>query len=450
MGSIVANSTLFYRAVMTAGDQFRADLAAAMQLASMAERIPGPDLSLLPPGLKFTESENAEWRELLDALIKTLGDAASSVQNGDLGGREATIEVPSGVVGEAFNRYFYEVIDRIKMPSSVTLVQRSVLTLLVSSFESLVAKIVEAMLRAKGDLLPNNEAVLSLSQIEEFAKIEDARSFLVERKVDDFMRKSLKDWCAWFAKSNIEWPSLTDDWGALVEVLARRNIFMHAEGRASRQYIELTKWAGVSDSLLPPVGTEIELSMEYLHTAHSRLFAMGVLLCGSTVLQLEKTAADSAISWLLNVARRGADRGDFLASEIITSIVLKSGKRKNSARVDVEFQAINWLCRFNLNRPGVRAEVEAWDTTVLASKYSHWKHVLLEEDGLTLERLKELIQSGAISRVDVQFGAMYAGLRERLPSASEELYRAQGGNSLSKEEVLQGVEIAASETKNQS
>jgi hypothetical protein len=426
----------FYQAVTMAGDQYRADLAAAMQLASVLESIPEPDFSILPTGLVFNEDENAEWVTLLRQLGDTLANAAATSRRGTAAEPSMGIHIPGGTVGAAFNRYFYEVIDKVKMPSPVSLIQRSVLTLVVSSFESLLAKLVAGMLHENPDLVPRDESTLTLAQIESFSAIEDARTFVVDRKVDDFMRKSLRDWCAWFGKSGIEWTTLTDNWGELVEVLARRNVFMHADGRASGQYVDLLKWAGVAEDALPHPGSELQLTVDYLEDAHSRLFAMGVLLCGSLVINLKKADAEFAIQWTLGVAKRAIDRGDYLAGEIVTSVILRNGRRKNSQRIMVEFQALNWLCRLQLGYPGAAEEIRAWDTTVLAPEFAHWKPVMLEEDDDAIKLIEQLVRSGKLSRVDVQFGSMYSGLRERRPEEAGLLYNRNGVNSLTREEVL--------------
>jgi hypothetical protein len=151
------------------------------------------------------------------------------------------------------------------------LLLRSLLTVAVASFETMLANVVRQHFVLFPEALRGREKEFSLSDLEEFDSVADARAAAITRRVDVFMSQSLEHWSRWSEKTiGISLDAAAMDWGRLVEIFQRRHIVVHNASRASRRYI--AHLATSSD--LPAIGTRLPVTREYLATALDELDAV--------------------------------------------------------------------------------------------------------------------------------------------------------------------------------
>jgi hypothetical protein len=169
----------------------------------------------------------------------------------------------------------------------LALLLRSLLTMIVGTFEVLVGDVVGMYLRLHPGALNANEREFSLEDLLAMSSIEDVREQAIARRTDEFQRRGLDGWCQWFQQHKINCKKLALDWEDTREVFERRNIIVHNAGRVSQQYIDRV---GARTAVDPKIGSEISLSKQYVAQALDQVMVLGLLvaLCSWHKLVVEE------------------------------------------------------------------------------------------------------------------------------------------------------------------
>lgn len=290
------------------------------------------------------------------------------------------------------------------------LLNSSLLTLAVAAFENLLALLVTEHLRRFPGTLESEEKAFSLADLQGVGSIDDARTVLIERRVDNFMRKGLDDWSAWAVKTlGASFDELCIDLDSVKEIFQRRHLVVHAGGIVNRMYLER---APRTEESRPELGTYLSTNGDYILGALDELEVLGDLLLFS--------------AW--NKWTQGKDR-DAGREEFESRVLeLMDGGRwavvqrlcDQAAEFDVStathlvFQVNRWIAMKNLGRfdDQCRAEVEQWDTSALATVYVMARSVLLDEEKRALELLEIALASGEIERRAAETWPLLKDLRE--------------------------------------
>lgn len=169
---------------------------------------------------------------------------------------------------EHVQSFFHALNVALARPKRTAILFESLLTVAVSTFETLLGGIAAQHFRSHPDAVSASEKEFSLADLESFGNVDDARTAAIEARVDKLMRESLDAWDAWFNK--LLKTSLRDlaDYDNLHEILQRRHAVVHNAGRVSRQYYNTVKDAR-------PIGTELTVDRAYLDNALDELSIVG-------------------------------------------------------------------------------------------------------------------------------------------------------------------------------
>ena len=160
-----------------------------------------------------------------------------------------------------------------------TIIPRSFLVSLVSQFDAYMGSLVRTMFDVQPDLLNSSERNMSFRQLMEFPSIEEARRYIVDKEVESILRESHASQFDWLErKLNMPLRKGLDAWPAFVELTQRRNLFVHADGMVSSQYLEVCRDHGFPMDEDVCVGTELGVDMKYFKEAYRHIFEVGVKL----------------------------------------------------------------------------------------------------------------------------------------------------------------------------
>lgn len=214
------------------------------------------------------ESANLNFRSLLTAYTSTLlkqlkaipfildklNDECSRernsylqfIQNNNLdnaGGEgetsTANLQVPQDKVDE--HDLHYNNIESIMTIQETILTTQYIYS--VTQFDSFLQNLMRCIYRMHPEHLKSNTNTIQYKELFGFTSVNDIKSYLVENIIDELFRKSHKDILEQFNKlSKVdvakEMPEL---YKRFVEITERRNVLVHCNGVASKQYINVCK-----------------------------------------------------------------------------------------------------------------------------------------------------------------------------------------------------------------
>ena len=275
------------------------------------------------------------------------------------------------------------------------LMLESLLLSAVAQFEVFISRMITISLRYDPSTLAASDKKYTFDEIsihDSLVSFTDAAS---DSYVDSLMYEGMQSWMRFLAKAtrtNTEWVS-----DSLEEVVMRRNVHVHAGGRASVKYIAALgkKAAAVK------VGDDLPVTAAYLNDALDRMAQAAIVLtqaalaavCASArvrngaeagpSLQPEMGLVDASFDLL--AAGRFACVAP-LASQLepyVTTAATRERLRANSLLAKKKQDGIN----------AVRSEIESWDVSAAEDQLVLAKHCLLDEVDearMVYERLSNL------------------------------------------------------------
>ncbi len=169
---------------------------------------------------------------------------------------------------------------RKKVPLQTRLLRQGVLINLVIIWETLVANLLQHFYLTNPSALPTDGRTLSLADLREIGSIENAEKFLIDKEIDAIMREGVKAQLDAFAKrSKVNLDDLVDLLPTLIEVVQRRNLFVHNNGVVNRFYMTNVSRAFLESRKIKE-GDDLVISLPYLLSAIDT-----ICICGTMLIQ---------------------------------------------------------------------------------------------------------------------------------------------------------------------
>lgn len=195
--------------------------------------------------------------------------------------------------------------EHIQSDYALELTPKNIVVAFVSIYDSFLANIIDGIFRIQPGLLNTSEKEFSFVDIVKFESIEDIKEHIIEKKVETVLRESHREQLDWL--SNKLKLTLTADLPVLddfIEITERRNLFVHTNGKVSRQYLSTVpdKYQKRSDGKKIHVGDMLYATQDYVEHCYSVLFEMGVKL-GQVIWRKldEKNSLEDAESLLITI-----------------------------------------------------------------------------------------------------------------------------------------------------
>lgn len=373
-------------------------------------------------GVSIDESITSHLTEsqmkVLQSLVKQLGEYMLKVSDGEA--VEPFSMSAAGHDHEAFATFLELVASssrKVLVPKGAHVLQRSVLITLVIGFETLLSSLATAIIRDNPAVVKLENASLSLAELESLGSVSEASDYLVSRHVEDLARGSIEDWVKWFEKIGVKLRDIPADWVQFREIFARRNLFVHTNGRVSAQYISTLAAAGAASKQIPERDSAIDVTNEYLAESCELIMSVGALLGISVWMKLDGNNLDRPVSWALQTAERAlADRNYHACFRLTEKMAAVLGGRADLV-TSCRLKTLNWTARAMLgDQESVGEEAKNWDVRGIDTIYSHVRSMLIGDDEQALREISALIESNRLPKVAVLTGVLYEKLRERLGS----------------------------------
>jgi hypothetical protein len=182
---------------------------------------------------------------------------------GTPGKGNATVLINANGLGAGnVEKFFRALRDWGKGEARSRLLFNSSLISLVSSVEWFFSRVLHAYFRKYPQAAVSTEKTFSFDDLTHFGTIDEARQYLIERRVEDILRGSFSDWIKYFRNSiKLTMTYLDPCMDMLVETCERRNLLVHNNGVTNNIY--LSKVSPKLTTGLKP-GTQIPVERAYL------------------------------------------------------------------------------------------------------------------------------------------------------------------------------------------
>lgn len=334
---------------------------------------------------------------------------------------------------------------------ALKIVPRSLLVSLVSQFDSFLGRLLKALFYLKPEMLNTSEKSLTFSQLIEFKSIDNAKEHIIEKEIEAVLRKSHSEQFDWLEKKfNIPLRKDLPAWPVFIELTERRNLFVHANGAVSSQYLRVCKDNKVNLKSDVKVGMELDVSPKYFMRAYQCIYEIGVKLAQVLWRKHQPDDIQAADKHLNNTAydllREEKNKMAITLLDFATS-VLKKCFDEEQRRISIinRAQAYKWIG--NAQKAREIVESEDWSATSVEFKLA--EAVLLDDFANAASFMKKIGPNGFPSKSDYEGWPLFKEFRKSddFVKAYQEVFEEQFGvTAKGKEEVPKENPETSSET----
>ncbi len=165
-----------------------------------------------------------------------------------------------------------------KAKTNFELHPRSLFVSLVSEFDAYQGRLLRAILQARPEVLSGSSRQLTLKELKDLGSVEKAVEHILDKEVDEFLRKSRADQIEWM-KTRLKLPfnPKIKAWPIFVELNQRRHLFVHCDGVVSSQYVENCTKHEIELGKCKQ-GDQLAVDVHYFIRATACLLEIGVVL----------------------------------------------------------------------------------------------------------------------------------------------------------------------------
>ena len=166
-----------------------------------------------------------------------------------------------------------------KASRATVLIPEIFVVALVSQYDAFLGGLVRALLNGRVEVLYTTERQVSLASILTFDSMGDVRDAIINKEVEDLLRKSHSEQFSWLeSRFSIELRKGLQEWPTFIELTERRNLYVHARGVVSRQYLDACRAHDVPLSPDHGVGATLHVDQDYFVRAHACVLSIGIML----------------------------------------------------------------------------------------------------------------------------------------------------------------------------
>ena len=183
--------------------------------------------------------------------------------------------------------------------TSMELIPRNFLVSYVSEFDNFLGSLLRTLYTNKPELLNDSSRQITYTDLLGFDSLDDAKEHVLEKEIESILRKShTEHFSILESKFDIQLRKGLDIWSDFIEITERRNLFVHANGMVSSQYLKVCKQHGhdIKDISL---GERLTVDSEYLSHAFKIIYEISVKLAHvlwRKVLPSERADADNNLN----------------------------------------------------------------------------------------------------------------------------------------------------------
>ena len=159
---------------------------------------------------------------------------------------------------------------------------QSLVVAMVSQYDSLVSNLIRLIYEIFPEKLYSSDATITYKQLFSSGDLEQLKNQIIEDKIETILRKSheeqLKDLSKLINNIPLDKFDLKKEF---VEITQRRNLFVHCNGKVSKQYIDNCANVGIKG--IAKEGEILEVDEKYFNNAFYVLYCVGIMLAQTII-----------------------------------------------------------------------------------------------------------------------------------------------------------------------
>lgn len=272
------------------------------------------------------------------------------------------------------------------------LIQRNFIVSLVSQFDAYVGSLIRKIFIIKPELLNGSERNLTFSKLSEYASIDEAKEYIIEKEIESVLRDSHYNQFKWLENKlsmtlTKDLPSFCD----FIEITERRNLFVHSNGVVSSQYISVCNKHKYQFDTVIAAGEELTVDKKYFTKAYQVLFEIGTKLSQVIWRKLLSDDLENADMSLNEILYRLLQRKEYKLAIDLSEFATTILKNYSSQEFKLMFivnkaQSYKW----NGQNEICSKMLKSMDWSAMSDKFKLSKAILLD-DFETVYRLMKKI-----------------------------------------------------------
>lgn len=322
-------------------------------------------MNMLPENVDKSDDIASEVENHLRSMVKKMSEKLVISEDG----KNATYGHMSKDIKKEFIRVEAE-------NKKVDILYSGSLMLLVTYFENLISKIMKEDMKLHPERMSLEMKQVPFSMLEKADELSDIKDMLIEEEVTSLMYKSLDSWLDYFSrKVKLKQNYIKKVQGKLEEIIARRNLIVHNEGKVNSIYLNVVK-AEERENIKR--GDVLEVNKEYLYNAIDIIELSGISLIIEIWIK-EYGKSEEELDKIMDLIFN-----DYLIldkweeAKTLYEICLNSKKLKEADKLVCQinrWQCFKWQNRFD----EVECEIERWDISASSPQFKLAKLALLDK-----------------------------------------------------------------------
>ncbi len=290
----------------------------------------------------------------------------------------------------------------------INLLQDSSLIILMNAVEWFFSEILHAYFSAHPEIVETDEKSLSLRDLGRFGSIEEARDYLIERKVETILRGSVLDWVDFLKKNaKLKMSYLKPTIDKMLEVQKRRNLIIHNNGTVNRIYLSNVP-AELTVNL--KVGDKITGDSEYLDSS-LEMFELNCILVAAELWKKLSVVDANRPRVLSHLAYENLEEQHWKITEGLSYFSMNDSK---VPEVYTKLAKLNyWL---SIKRQGRWSEIaedaKNEDFSAVSRRYRLGWLALCEDNDKFFELVPEVIKVGDITLRELKKFPIFVEIRK--------------------------------------
>lgn len=229
-------------------------------------------------------------------------------------------------------------------------VGRNAVVAMVSMYDAYIGSLVKVIYSDMPQLLNQSQKDFKLNNILLYKDFEELKEVVIEDEIETLLRKSHIEQLKWL-ESKLEMP-LTE-FKALplfVELMERRNLFVHANGIISRHYLEICDKYNIQLEEKTKIGNQLYADSDYVFKSYEILFQTGCMLGFVLWHKIRQTEGEELTNYLSDVCYDIIKEGQYdLAVAMIDFALDNKSFKKHINHASLLVFLINKALAFHLN-----------------------------------------------------------------------------------------------------
>jgi len=297
---------------------------------------------------------------------------------------------------------------------AAAIVPRSFVVSLVSQYDAFLSCLIRTLFTCKPDLVNSTKRTIEFSELLTFGSIEDATNAVVDSEIEGLLRESHHQQFIWLEnRFDIRTLRELSIWPEFVELTQRRNLFVHSDGKVSKQYLKVCQEHGVKLSPDLKFGDQLDVDVSYIRRCSAVLFEIAVKL---TQVLWRKTLPEDI------------EMADESLNDIGYHLIIRKRYKLAIALFDFGFETVKrhsnpeWKLRLLINRANAHRLIgnskkclellDAEDWRAYDIPFRLAAHVLRGEKNDVIACMKSIGTTGPVSKNSYRVWPLFHGLRE--------------------------------------